>query len=153
MPLDQSACGEPVDPVRHGPRRDQGLLQKPSGGEPVGLTGATQRGEHVELPALEAVAAERLATRTVEVTGQPGDPAEHLQRCDIEVGTLAPPRRDEVVDLVAARRCGRRLASRRGVDPEPAADAVLHALVVLAWLVLTELQYLSASLRLRRSAR
>ena len=37
---------------------------------------------------------------TVEQTGEAADPAEHLDRCEVEVGALAVPRRDELVDLV-----------------------------------------------------
>ena len=105
MSLDQPACGEPVDAVRHGAGRHQRLLQESTGGQPVGLAGTTEGGEDVELPSLQPVPAERLAACPVEVAGQPGDPAQHLQRCDVEVRTLPPPRRDEVVDLVAADRC------------------------------------------------
>jgi hypothetical protein len=35
------------------------------------------------------------------VLGQPGHPAEHLERLDIEVGPLGAPLRGELVDLVA----------------------------------------------------
>jgi hypothetical protein len=47
------------------------------------------------------VGGERAPPCDVEVPGQPGDTAQHLQRIDIEVGPLVPPRGDEVVYLVA----------------------------------------------------
>jgi hypothetical protein len=36
----------------------------------------------------------------VEVLGQSGDPREHLEGLDVEVGALRPPCRDQSVDLV-----------------------------------------------------
>ena len=44
-----------------------------------GAPGAAQRGEHVELPRLDAVRGEGVAAGQVEVAGQPADPAEDLR--------------------------------------------------------------------------
>jgi hypothetical protein len=46
------------------------------------------------------VGGEGLPTGQVEVAGQPADPAEHLDGGQVEVGALAPPRLDQLVDLV-----------------------------------------------------
>ena len=61
---------------------------------------AAQRGQDVELPRLDRLRAERRPPRQVEQPGQPGDPAEHLDGGEVEVGALAVPRLDELVDLV-----------------------------------------------------
>src|SRR6202008_4130506 len=44
------------------------------------------------------------APRDVEVPGQPGHPAEHLHRLDVQVRTLPTPRVDEIVELVPHSR-------------------------------------------------
>ena len=86
-----------------------------AGRELVRRAGAAQCGEHVELPRLEVVRLERGAACTVEVTGQPGDAREHVERRDVEVGSFARPRRDDRVDLVPPRAC--RQPSRRVMTP------------------------------------
>jgi hypothetical protein len=43
---------------------------------------------------------ERRTARSVEVVGQPADPAEHLEGSDVEVRALPLPGRDEAVDLI-----------------------------------------------------
>ncbi|GAA3929570.1 hypothetical protein GCM10022244_43240 [Streptomyces gulbargensis] len=40
------------------------------------------------------------AAGTVEVAGESGDAAEHLERFHVEVGALAAPCSDQTVDLV-----------------------------------------------------
>ena len=102
----QARLGEPVDPVGHGSRCDQGGAQQRSRGELEWRPGPAQRGEHIEPPELEAAAGERGAPRDIQVPGQPGDPAEHLQRLDVEVRPLSTPLRDEVVNLIT-RPAGR----------------------------------------------
>jgi low temperature requirement protein LtrA len=97
---DQAGGGEPVDPVRHGARSHQRGAQQRAGRELEWRPYPAQRGEHVELPLLQALAGERTAPRDVQVPGQPGDPAEHLQRLGVQVRTLRLPLRDEFVDLV-----------------------------------------------------
>jgi hypothetical protein len=52
------------------------------------------------------VRSERAAPRDVQVPCKPGDPAQHLERLDIEIGSLAPPGGDQVIDLVARRGIG-----------------------------------------------
>ena len=47
------------------------------------------------------VAGERAAPGDVQVPGKPGDPAEHLERPDVQVWPLGPPRGHEPVDLIA----------------------------------------------------
>ena len=51
---------------------------------------------------------EGLSPGPVQVPGQPGHAAEHLQGRDVQVRPLGPPARDELVDLVAGgpRRAG-----------------------------------------------
>ena len=53
-PLDEAAGGEPVDPVGHRAAGHQGLAEQPAGGELVRRAGPPQRGQHVELPRLDA---------------------------------------------------------------------------------------------------
>ena len=77
-----------------------------AGGEHVGLAGPAQRGQHVELPAVEIVRGERIAACAVDVPGQPGHPAEHLERAHVEVGSLARPGGHQAVDLVLGARLG-----------------------------------------------
>ena len=100
QPLDERPVDQAVDPVRHGPARHQGLAQQPAGGELVGRPRPSQRREHVELPGLDPVGAERGLACAVEVMADPGDPADHLHGPEVEVGALAAPRGEQVVDLV-----------------------------------------------------
>ena len=144
MSLDKSAGSEPVDPVGHRPRGDQSLLEEPSGRQPVRLTRSTERGEDVELPAFQPMAAERLTTSTVEVSCETGDAAEHLKGCDVEVGAFAAPRRNEVVDLIAARSCDLPLGHRVVLILSQLLTRSSMHWSYSAWLALTELQYLSA---------
>ena len=73
------------------------------GAELVGRALPAQRGQHVELPGLQAVRGERGPAGPVQVPGQPGHPAEHLQRLEVQVGPLRLPAGDQLVDLVAER--------------------------------------------------
>jgi hypothetical protein len=50
--------------------------------------------------------AEGIGPEPVEVAGQPAYPGQHLHRCDVDVGTLAPPRLHDGVDLVACLVAG-----------------------------------------------
>ena len=84
--LDQSARGQPVDPVRHRAGGDQGFLQQLAGGQLVRRSGPAKGREYVELPGLQAVGLERLAAGAVQVPGQPADPGQHLHRRHVEVG-------------------------------------------------------------------
>ena len=102
-PLHETADLQPVDPVGHGAGGHQGLGEQLTGGEDVRTPRATQRRQHVELPHLELVRLERAAPGPVEVPGETGDAAEHLERPDVEVRTLAGPRGDQPVDLVLHR--------------------------------------------------
>jgi len=58
------------------------------------VTGAAQFGEDVELPRLQVVGGEDRTARTVEVAGQPRDPAQDLQRRYVKIGTFGAPRLD-----------------------------------------------------------
>ena len=100
LPADESRGGQPVDPVRHGAGGDQGGAEQRARRELERRPLPAQRREHVESPRLQPVLGERLAPRDVQVPGQPGDPAEHLHRLDIQVGPLRSPRGDQVVYLV-----------------------------------------------------
>ena len=71
-----------------------------SGAELVRSAGPAQGGEHVELPGLEVVRGEDPAPGPVQVTREPGDPAEHLQRLDVEVRAFRAPGLDEPVDFI-----------------------------------------------------
>ena len=101
QPLDQAARGQPVDPVGHRPAGHQGLAQQAAGGELVRRPRAAQRREHVELPRLDLRGRERVAAGQVEVSAEPADPAEDLDRGEVEVGPLARPCLDQLVDLVS----------------------------------------------------
>ena len=101
QPLDEVAAGEAVDAVGHGAAGHQRLAQETTGRQLVRRTGAPQRRQHVELPRLDVVGAEGVAAGEVEVAGQPADPAEHLDRAEVEVAALAGPRLDQAVHFVA----------------------------------------------------
>ena len=113
LPADQAGGGQPVDPVGHGARGDQGGAKQRAGSQLEGRALPAQRGEHVELPGLQAVAGERAAPGDVQVPGEPGDPAQDLQRLNVKVRPLRPPRGHQVVDLVP--------------QPDPRIGAVLGA--------------------------
>ena len=97
---DQARRRQPVDPVGHRAGRDQGRAQQRAGAELVGRPCPAQRGQHVELPRLQAVRRERGPAHPVQVPGQPGDAAEHMQRRDVQVRPFGSPARDDLVDLV-----------------------------------------------------
>ena len=99
--LDVPAGAEPVDPVGHRAAGHQRLAQQAAGGELVRRAGASQRGEHVELPLLDAVRGERVAAGELEPTGEPADPAEDRDRGEVEVAALAAPGLEQLVHLVA----------------------------------------------------
>ena len=99
-PLDVAPRGQPVDAVGHRAAGHERGAQQPPGRELVGLAGPAQRGEHVELPRLDVVRGEGAFAGQVEVAGEPADPAEDLDGREVEVGALARPRLDQVVDLV-----------------------------------------------------
>jgi hypothetical protein len=111
LPADQASGGQPVDAVGHRAGGDQGGAEQRARRELERRSLPAQRGEHVELPRFEAVLGERAAARDVQVPGEPGDPAEHLHRLDIQVGPLRSPRGDQVVHLVA-QGCPEDLAVR-----------------------------------------
>ena len=100
QPLHQALLGQAVDAVRHRARGDQGLGQELPGGELVRGPRAPQRGQHVELPGLQAVLGEGQPARAVQVPGQPAHPAEHLEWFHVEVRALPAPRCDQPIDLV-----------------------------------------------------
>ena len=100
LPADQAGRGQPVDPVGHRARGHQGGAEQRTGRQLEWRALPAQRGEHVELPGLQPVVGERAAPRDVQVPGEPGDPAEHLHRLDVEVGPLRPPRGHQVIHLV-----------------------------------------------------
>jgi energy-coupling factor transporter ATP-binding protein EcfA2 len=104
FPADQVRGGEPVDPVRHGAGGDQGGAEQGTRRELERRSLPAQRRQHVELPRFQPVLGERAAPRDVQVPGQPGDPAEHLHRLDVQIGPLGPPRGDQVVHFVAEQR-------------------------------------------------
>src|SRR5690606_677515 len=96
----QPGRGEPVDAVRHRARGDERGPQQLAGAQLVRRARPAQRGEHVELPRLQPVLGERGPARPVEVLGEPGHPAEHVQRAHVEVRPLLAPGPDQPVDLV-----------------------------------------------------
>ena len=91
---------EPVDAVGHGAARHQRLVHELAGRELIGLAGAAQRRQHVELRRLEVVIGEGLLAGPVEVEREPGDAAEHVHGGDVHVRTLPLPRRDQSIDIV-----------------------------------------------------
>jgi hypothetical protein len=75
LPADQAGLGQPVDPVGHGARGDQGGAEQRARRQLERRPLPTQGGQHVELPRLEAVVGERATPRDVQVPGEAGDPA------------------------------------------------------------------------------
>ncbi len=110
QPLHEPPGGQSVHPVGHGAAGHQGLAQQPSRGQLVGVAGPAQGGQHVELPDLDLVRGEGVLAGQVEVPGEPADPAEDLDRGQVEVGTLARPCLHQLVDLVSH---GHTLAAHR----------------------------------------
>ena len=91
-------------------------MQQGPRAELVGRALAPQGGQDVELPWLQPLAGERGPARPVQVPGQPGHPAEHLQRLDVQVGPLRLPGGDQVVHLVARQLPGHRLVHGRSLS-------------------------------------
>ena len=98
--LDVPARAEPVDPVGHGAARHQRLAEQAAGRQLVRRARAAQRRQHVELPLLDAVRGERLATGELQPAGQAADPAEDRDRGEVEVAALAAPGLEQLVHLV-----------------------------------------------------
>jgi hypothetical protein len=134
LPANQALAHQPVDPVGHGARRHQGGAEQRTGRQLERRALPAQRGEHVELPCLEPMVGERAAPRDVQVPGEPGDPAEHLHRLDVEVRTLGLPRGHQLIYLVPqhgsleelgvgvvsiARGDGSTSARRDSIPPDP----------------------------------
>lgn len=97
---DQAARLEPVDAVGHRAAGHQGLRPELAGGERVGRAGSAQCRQDVELPGLQCVSGEGLASGGVQVLGQASHPGEHLEGSDVEVGALALPCSDQSIDLI-----------------------------------------------------
>ena len=77
-------------------------MKQLTGREPVRRSGAAQRGQHVELPILQIMGAERIRAEAVQAPGQPADPREHLHWRNIEIRTFPSPGLDDGVDLIPA---------------------------------------------------
>src|SRR5699024_8978941 len=95
-----TVTGQPVDAVGHRSTGNQGLGQQLAWSELIGLTGPSQRGQHVELPHLQAVFGEGSPASQVQVAREARDPGEDAQRRDVQVRTFALPRLDYPVHLV-----------------------------------------------------
>ena len=108
LALDQAAGGEAVDAIGHRAGGDVGLGEQPPRGQPVGLAGAAQRGQDIELPAGQLVRGEGVGPRAVEPLSQAGDPAHHLHRRQVQIRPFAGPCRDDAVDLVCLHARQRR---------------------------------------------
>ena len=67
--LDVAAGEQPVHAVGHRPAGHEGLRHELTGGELVRRPRTAQRGEHVELPAVEVVLGEGRSAGEVEVAG------------------------------------------------------------------------------------
>ena len=106
FPAYQARLRQPVDPVGHGSRGHERRAEQRTGGQLEGRPVPAQRGQHIELPRLKPVGGERAAPGDVQMLGEPGDPAQYVQRRDVEVGPLRLPRCHEPVHLVAERRPG-----------------------------------------------
>ena len=74
------------------------------GDSSYGVPGTAQRGQHVELPLLDGVLGERLATGELQPARQPTDPAEDRDRGEVEVAALAAPGLEQLVHLVTHGR-------------------------------------------------
>ena len=99
--LDQPALDEPVHAGRHRAAGHERLGDELPGGEFVGVARPPQGREDVELPGVEIVLGEGGAPDAVVLLGDPRDAREHVERLDVEVGALPPPRRDDAVHVVA----------------------------------------------------
>ena len=75
-------------------------MEELTGREPVRRSSAAQRGQHVELPILQIMRAERTRAEAVQAPGQPANPREHLHRRKIEIRTFPSPGLDDGVDLI-----------------------------------------------------
>ncbi len=75
-------------------------MEELTGREPVRRSGAAQRGQHVELPILQIMGAERTRAEAVQAAGQSANPREHLHRRKIEIRTFPSPGLDDGVDLI-----------------------------------------------------
>ncbi len=132
LAADQSGGGQPVHPVGHRAGGDQGGPEQCPGRELIRRSLPAQRGQHVEFPGLQAVCGERGAPGQVQVPGQPGDPAEHLERLHVQVGPLGPPGGDQVVHLVARLSgAGRAIIHARSISLDIKRVSGQHRIVYL----------------------
>src|SRR3712207_5096472 len=100
IPAHQAAGGQPVHPIRHGARGDQGLAEQLTRAELVRPPRAAERCQYVELPGLQAVGAESGGPASVQVVSQSADPGQYFHWTDIQVGSLSTPRVEQRVHLV-----------------------------------------------------
>jgi hypothetical protein len=98
----QAALDQAVDAIGHRAACDHGFGRKCPSGQGVGRAGTTKGGQHIELPGLESVLGECGGPSAIKVAGKTGDSREHVQRSNVEVGPLATPRIDNVIDFVAS---------------------------------------------------
>ena len=94
------AGNQSVDAIGHRATRNEGLLQKCLRAQLVRIARAPQRREHVEFPRFEVGCRKRGPPRPIQVSRQPADARQHLQRSEVEVGAFGATIDDAVYFVV-----------------------------------------------------
>ena len=98
--LDEPSIRQAVESLGGTPGGEQGPLGELCGGELIGSTLATQRGQQVEPAGLEPVRGDPFRQCGVDQAVSSRESPEHADRTRIHVGTLATPLREDLVDVV-----------------------------------------------------
>jgi len=100
--LDQTRFGEAVEPLRHPARGEHGRLHQLRRVELEGRSVAPERREQIEPAGLKPGARQPLPQPRVRKLRGAKQTAEELERADIDVRALAPPRGGYAVEMVHA---------------------------------------------------
>ena len=99
-PRDEAGRLEAVEPFGHAAGGHHGVLGELARRQLERRSGATQRGEHVELALAEAVLAVDGDELGAQAVGEPVEAADDALRRRVEVGTLAAPLGLDAVDPI-----------------------------------------------------
>jgi NADPH:quinone reductase-like Zn-dependent oxidoreductase len=99
-PLDETCVGQAVETFRHAPGGEKCRLHQLGGVELVRRPGATQRREQVEPARLQSVAGELPRELRVGKLTCSEEAAEEAKGGHVQVGALAPPLREDLVEVV-----------------------------------------------------
>jgi hypothetical protein len=103
LPRHKPSVGESVHPIRHCSRGDESLAQQLPRRKPVRRPRAAECSQHIELPGLQIMGAERIRAEPVQVPREPADPGEDFHWRHVKIRAFSPPGLHDGVDLISGR--------------------------------------------------